>query len=182
MTRRLREVSDSNFYLSWAYHTEITAHCLLGHFGAAESLLSTGRADDRVDSGNLIAAAAYLEAHQGHIEETKKLLDQALHREWQDALFVTRLVEAAFRVGKPEIASALLKRALTTRAYLPMALRLEHGCHPLLDQDEFSPRKAPMTLIWPLEAPMIDRKRFALFEDVRIKSGRPDGTSLLETV
>jgi len=182
VTRRLREVSDADFYLSWAYHTEIAAHCLLGNFDAADDLLSTGRADDRVDSGNLIPGAAYLEAHLGHIEETKKLLEQALHRHWQDTLFVTRLVDAAFRVGEPEIASALLNRSLTTSSYLPVALRLEHGCHSLLDQNEFGPRKAAMTLIWPLEAPMIDPARFALFEDVRIKSGRPDGTSLLEKV
>jgi len=184
VTRRLREVSNSDFYLTTAYHNEIIAHCLLGNFGAAEELLSTGRRDDRIDSANLLIAAVYLEAYRGRIKETKEHLEQALLQPLHELLFATRLVEAASRVGEPELGLAILNKSLspTARKYLPIALRLEHGCHFLLDRDEFGPRKASMTLIWPLQAPMIDEARYALFEEVRIKSARPDGTGVLEKV
>jgi hypothetical protein len=58
-------------------------------------------------------------------------------------------------------------------------MRLVHACHPLLDQEKFGPRKIAMTLVWPLQAPMIDEARFALFKEVRIESGRPEGTDIL---
>jgi hypothetical protein len=36
-----------------------------------------------------------------------------------------------------------------------------------------------MDLVWPLEAPMIDRERLALFHQVRIESGLPEGSDIL---
>ena len=57
--------------------------------------------------------------------------------------------------------------------------RLPTDGQGLLDMEGFGPRKAAITLIWPLQAPMIDEARYALFEDVRIKSARPEGTDIL---
>jgi hypothetical protein len=55
----------------------------------------------------------------------------------------------------------------------PMLVRLDPELHPLLDEPPFAPRRRDLALVWPLEAPMIDAVRFALFREVRIESGRP---------
>ena len=36
-----------------------------------------------------------------------------------------------------------------------------------------------MTLVWPVEAPMIDRTRLRLFKEVRIGTGTPEGSDVL---
>jgi hypothetical protein len=56
--------------------------------------------------------------------------------------------------------------------------RLDPELHSLLDHEPFAPRRAAATLVWPLEAPMIDAARHALFREVRVESGIPQGSGV----
>jgi len=56
--------------------------------------------------------------------------------------------------------------------------RLDPELHPLLDRPAFGPRRMDVTLVWPLEAPMIDPARHALFKEVKIESGMPQGSDV----
>ena len=38
----------------------------------------------------------------------------------------------------------------------------------------FAPRRMDETLVWPLEAPMIDAARFRLFREMKVESGLPE--------
>jgi len=84
---------------------------------------------------------------------------------------------AALMIGEPEIALRLVTRPLF-KDLGHTFLRLEPTLHPLVDQAPFAPRKSAMTLVWPLEAPMIDRARFRLFKEVKIESGIPEGSEV----
>jgi hypothetical protein len=59
-----------------------------------------------------------------------------------------------------------------------MILRLESKMHPLLDYEPFAPRRMDRTLVWPLEAPMVNPAVFRVFKDVRIESGLAEGSDL----
>ena len=56
--------------------------------------------------------------------------------------------------------------------------RLDPELHPFLDRAPWAPRRLDVTLIWPLEAPMIDAARHALFKEVKIESAMPQGSDL----
>jgi hypothetical protein len=60
----------------------------------------------------------------------------------------------------------------------PCIARLSPEVHALLDRAPLAPRRWDATLVWPLESPMIDPVRFALFREVRIESGRPQGSDI----
>ena len=60
-----------------------------------------------------------------------------------------------------------------------MAIRRDEFLHPVLELEAFEPRHSAMGLVWPVEAPMIDRTRLRLFREVRIESGMPEGSNIL---
>ena len=70
-----------------------------------------------------------------------------------------------------------LRKSLTE--YPPVLARLIDLLHPLLDLEPFAPRRSKLGLVWPVEAPMIDRTRLRLFREVRIESGTPEGSDVL---
>ena len=63
--------------------------------------------------------------------------------------------------------------------FTEVLIRLEPLLHPLLDLEAFAPRRSELELVWPVEAPMIDRTRLRLFREVRIESGMPEGSNIL---
>ena len=87
----------------------------------------------------------------------------------------SRLELVEYGTQKAEIAVAAME-SMTFRKVSQITIRLDHACHPLLDREQFQPRVSPLTLVWPLQAPMIDEARFRLFKEVRIESGRPEGS------
>ena len=178
VSRRLQELSESDFYLSNAYVAEIETHIQVGNLDAAGDALSTALSDDRIDPANMTAVAGHLETCRGHLEEARRLARRAVQRYESNIQALAAIVDTAFRLGEPELAITAVGNSLD-KTFFPVIFRMVHGCHPLLDRAEFGPRKAPTTLIWPLQAPMIDEARYALFEDVRIKSARPGSTDVL---
>ena len=71
-----------------------------------------------------------------------------------------------------------LERDVGSISSCPIMARLDPELHPLLDHAPHAPRRMDATLVWPLEAPMIDRGRFRLFREVKSESGLPEGTDL----
>ncbi len=134
------------------------------------------------DPGNLTAFRALLAVKSGDREEAAQLLEEALDPARTKTLNLGGIASAAvtaFELGKPERAVELLHRRLSRRL-APVMVRLEPALHPLLDLPAFAPRRSPLTLVWPVEAPMIDPARLALFKEVKIASGTPGGSSVLD--
>jgi len=123
------------------------------------------------------AFEANIAARLGRTEEARKLVHEldALSGLAAGALIVGPA--AALMIGEPEIAMRLVSRPLF-KDLGHTFLRLEASLHPLLDHAPFAPRRRDATLVWPLEAPMIDRARFRLFREVKIESGVPEGTEV----
>ena len=90
---------------------------------------------------------------------------------------LTFLGSAACRIGKPELALPFLTRRML-KDLAPTIIRVLPELHVLADHEPFAPRRWDVTLIWPLEAPMIDPASFALFREVHIQTGVPKGSTL----
>ena len=54
------------------------------------------------------------------------------------------------------------------------SIRMDLDLLPLADEAPFAPRRMDETLVWPLEAPMIDAARFRMFRDMKVESGLPE--------
>jgi TolB-like protein/Flp pilus assembly protein TadD len=135
--------------------------------------------DQGADPGNLAAYEALVAASLGQREEARRHLDAALATPNLHAGGVSAAAQTALELGETEVAVELLRRRLTIRL-APMIVRLEPSLHGLLDHSAFAPRRSSLTLTWPVEAPMIDPVRLGLFKEVKIASGTPGGSSVLE--
>ena len=85
---------------------------------------------------------------------------------------------AALRMGQKDQAIQMLRRHMEG-AFGQTLLRLDPQLHPLLDQEPYAPRRWDATIVWPLEAPMIDPAIYAVFREVRIESGLLDASEVL---
>ena len=72
-----------------------------------------------------------------------------------------------------------MEQMARTGHYFPTMPRLFDGCHPLLGQPPCAPRKSPLTLVWPAQAPMVPESLLGLFKRICIESGKPEGTDIL---
>jgi hypothetical protein len=88
------------------------------------------------------------------------------------------LAGVSHRLGEPEEAVRLLQRRSMVD-YVAILARLDADLHGLLSLEPLAPRKLDAVLVWPLEAPAIDAARHALFREVRIESGLPQGSDVL---
>jgi tetratricopeptide (TPR) repeat protein len=177
VSRRIRDLTAEVFYVTASFVYEIKAHVQLGNIDAAErtyaAALEAGAEADR-----LLAMKGLVAAHAGRIEEAREILRQI---EGQTQFHVGNppaIAATALRLDEPETAIRVLER-VPDPEIISMAARLNVECHPLLDRPPLAPRKSPLTLVWPLQAPMIDEARFSVFKEVRIESGRPEGTDVL---
>jgi hypothetical protein len=123
------------------------------------------------------AFEAYIAARLGRTEEARVMVREL---DTMTGLAAGALIvgpAAALLIGELEIALRLVSRPLF-KDLGHTFLRLEPSLHALLDHAPFAPRRRDATLVWPLEAPMIDRARFRLFKEVKIESGIPEGTDV----
>ena len=120
---------------------------------------------------------AHLAARADRFDRARQLLDEFSTSTNLNLFGIVFGAAAALRVGDVERAIGLMTRRLIDRG-AQMLVRLDPILHPLLDHAPFAPRQCPLTLVWPVEAPMIDRSRLPLFQEVRIESGTPEGSDL----
>ena len=90
---------------------------------------------------------------------------------------LSMLASVCARLGEFDRAARFLGRKVTLE-FRPLIARLDPELHALLDHEPLAPRRGAATLVWPLEAPMIDASRHALFREVRIESGIPQGSGV----
>ncbi|MEZ4650458.1 MAG: protein kinase [Candidatus Eisenbacteria bacterium] len=178
LIRQARVWADAHFSLTILTTFEFRTRLELGDPEEADRVLGRALADERVDSEHLWPLRAQLYARQNRVEEARELLREASIAPSRYFLMAP-VVEAAFRLNEPDLATTAIQYSRTIDRIQPMVFRLESPCHPLLDRAEFGPRVCPWTLTWPLQAPMIDEARFQLFREVKIESGRPRGSELL---
>jgi serine/threonine protein kinase/Tfp pilus assembly protein PilF len=173
---RVRTLSSDTFYITASYLLRAWAHLQRGELDAAEQAVHEG-AGDGADSTNLMAVEAMLAARRNRLEEAGRILRGIKDSTTLAAGTVSVAAGAAARVGDPELAARFLDHVRWTRMG-PVMVRLDPELHPYLDRAPWAPPRLDVALIWPLEAPMIDPARHALFKEVRIESGMPQGSDL----
>jgi serine/threonine protein kinase len=176
VARHLRKLSDDLFYVTAGYNLQAWAHLGHGDLAAAERTLRDGIAD-RADADNMRAVEVAVAARAGRKEDASRLLEEVGKASRMGPGAIAMAASAAIRLGKLDLAERLLDRKFI-RDFVAWIVRLDPELHPLLDRERFAPRRAASTLVWPLEAPMIDAARHALFREVRIESGIPLGSDL----
>jgi TolB-like protein len=179
VARKARGMSDSGFYVNGSYVQQIMMHLLRGDAAAADETVGTATDDDAVEKEGLVPAQALVAAHAGRIDEARKLLAGIPEKMFANPNVEQCLVGAAVRVGEPDLALRALDLQPSNQIFLHVLYRLNPDAHAILDREPLAPRKSPLTLVWPLQAPMIDEARFALFRGVRIESGKPEGSNIL---
>ena len=176
LATRLRTMSSDTFYVTVSYVARAWAYCCQGDIPAVEQMVREGHADG-ADTANMRVVEAMLAARGGRHDEALRLLREVKDATNLGAGSVTLASGAAARVGDLELAARFVEK-LRVALMTPTMTRLDPELHPLLDRAPFAPRRWDVTLIWPLEAPMIDAARYALFKEVRIESGMPQGSDL----
>jgi TolB-like protein len=174
--RHLRKLSDDPFYITAVYALQAWTHLDRGDLAAAEQTRRDGLTDG-ASPENMRAIEVAVAARAGRKEDATRLLEEIEKSPRMGPGALAMGASAAIRLGKPDLAEQLLDRKFI-RDFLPWLVRLDPELHPLLDRARFAPRRASVTLVWPLEAPMIDAARHALFREVRIESGMPQGSDL----
>ena len=176
LATRLRTMSTDTFYVTVSYVARAWAYFCQADLPAVEQMVREGRADG-ADTANLRAVEAMLAVRGGRPDEALRLLREVKDATNLGAGGVTLAGGAAARVGDLELAARFVEK-LRVSMMTPTMTRLDPELHPLLDRAPFAPRRWDVTLVWPLEAPMIDPARFALFKEVRIESAMPQGSEL----
>jgi len=174
--RGLRKLSDDPFYITAVYALQAWTHLDRGDLAAADQTRRDGLADG-ASPENMRAIEVAVAARAGRKEEAGRLLEEIEKSPRMGPGALAMGASAALRLGKPDLAAQLLDRKFI-RDFVALLVRLDPELHPLLDREPFAPRRAPVTLVWPLEAPMIDAARHALFREVRVESGMPQGSDL----
>ena len=151
--------------------------CQRHEFERLEQCVRDAREAD-AEPANLAMLEAYLATRADRMDLAKRLLAQSAGSSLLSFGALGFGAAAAFRAGEVDRAIELFRRPLVVDAS-PVIMRLEEQLHPLLDLEAFAPRRASFDLVWPVEAPMIDRARLRLFRSVRIESGTPEGSDVL---
>jgi serine/threonine protein kinase/tetratricopeptide (TPR) repeat protein len=170
--RSLRGDSKNVMNVTAAHLLEIEIRLRVGDLEAAEATareaVAAGARPDQLRAFEVLLAA-----RRGRLAEARAMLREMEEVPGLVAGPVLALALTAIATGQPEVAVRVLGRPAVDET-APMHIRLDPELHALLDAPPFAPRRMDATLVWPLEAPPIDRARFRLFREVRIESGLPD--------
>lgn len=177
LTDRVRSLSSERFYVTHVHMQRAMLRALRHQPHELERCLQEGR-NDGAEASNLAMLEAYLAACTDHPEAARRLLEESADSNHLNFGGITFAAMASLRVGQPDRAVGIMQRRVFAE-YAPTIMRLNDLLHPLLDLEPFAPRRSKLALVWPLEAPMIDRTRFRLFREVRIESGMPEGSDVL---
>jgi len=174
MAERIRELSEEPVYVTGSYLLRIQVACQQGDVEKAKELLEAARKEKEYP-GLLDPPRAYVAILDERVEEGRQLLSTPPIS--NNPISSAFYVGGAFRIGQPELAEKAMD--LATRSFLSVVARLDLKMHPLLDRKLLAPRRCDQTLVWPLQAPMIDETRFSLFKRVVVESARSTGSNIL---
>jgi hypothetical protein len=173
---RTRELSSQPIYKAASYVLAAWAHLWRGDSSAATHVVREGRAAE-AHPDSLRCIEAFVAARTGDLAGAKRLVaeveDSPVLR-WE----ITMLSAVVALVGDLDHALAIINMTPTEVA---VSARVIPDMHPLADHPSLAPRRWDQTLVWPLEAPKIDAARYALFKEVRIETGIPQGSDIRAT-
>ncbi len=173
---RVRRLTSESFYVSAVHTVRATIHMQRGDLDAAERTVAAGRADGaRAIEMRVVEAA--IAARRGRHAEARALVAEFLDQPGISMGGIQSLAETALRLGDAAAAVALIGRPVA-REMAPTLARLQPDLHALLDLAPLAPRRSEATLVWPLEAPMLEASVHRAFREVRIESGLPDASGV----
>ena len=170
----LWQMTSAPFYITAACTMRAWVHVSRRDLAASEQELRDGRAAGALGA-ELRAVEAMNAILAGRLDEARRLVAESESGPAIGAGGLMLAASAAARLGETERALRFLARPLV-RDMAGVLARLEPELHPLLDRAPLAPRRSDLPLVWPLEAPMIDAARHALFREVRIESGLAPGS------
>ena len=168
---RIRRLSDEAFYVSSLHGVRAACHLQRGDLPALERTIREAIADG-VDPTSVGAMEAALAAARGDLDGARRRIDQLESATGCTAGTVLMLAGVMLRLEEPARAAKVLARPIVGNLSQIFA-RVDPTLHAILDHPPFAPRRSPLALVWPLEAPMVDPRVHALFREVRIESGLP---------
>jgi len=175
----LRRLTSEPIFVTVAWVLRTWVHLTAHDSMAADRAIRAGY-EEGAEPLNLRAMEALLAATQERREEATSRLSELEAAPRLHALAPTMIAISAAYLRLEDLESALRWATKPlVRHVMPTFARLVPELHPLLDHPPLAPRRREITLVWPLEAPTIDATRHALFRDVRIESGIPQGSDLL---
>ena len=172
----IRRVTDQTFYVGTVHMERARLLLRRGDTAGARACLGDAAADG-VWEQDLLAIQAGLAACENRTEEARQLVARLGAIDGLKASNISLASVAAVRVGDLEAAANFYKRLLMWDL-APTILRINPELHQLLDRAPFAPRQRDVTLVWPLEAPMLEPSVHALFREVRIESGLVPGSGV----
>ena len=175
--RRVRELSSSKLFVTGAHALQCWVLALRGDPAGARRALSDAAADG-ADRSMLDAFEAWLAVREGRLDAARALVETVERDDWLGVFPRILAGSVLVRLGEMERARRMFSE-VALRGFSSCLIRMTPDVHPLLDHEPFAPRRMAATLVWPLEAPMIDAARHRFFREVRIESGRPEGSDVL---
>ena len=172
-SQRIRKLTNARWYVTTSYGLDAQVHLQRGDLAAAEKSMRDGLAQG-ANTQDMQAIEAMIAAKSGRMDEARVLLARLDQIPGLTAGSLQVAAGAALRVGDRDWRFAC-SDVRSCDDLAPAVARLDPDLHGVLDLAPFAPRRWDVTLVWPLEAPMIDAACFALFREVRIESGRPAG-------
>ena len=168
---RVRALSDEVFYVTGVHILRAMSHLRRGDLDAAERAVQDAAADG-ADAPNLRVIQTAIAVRRGRVEEARQALTELEDLTGLALGSIYLLARVAMHLREVERAIRLLSCPVAGASANTM-IRLDPELHGVLDHPPFAPRRSDHTLIWPVEAPMMDPRCVAVFRDVRIESGRP---------
>ena len=171
--RRVREVGSGPFYHTVSTIASGILEVRRGHLEAAKEDLALSR-EVEWNPQNSTCLEAAIAAREGQLDRARELVQGMDETRGLGVGSVVAAASVAIRLGDLDLADRIVSTRRNVVA-MPITVRLYPELHPLLELPKFAPRVLGTTLVWPLEAPMIDATRFSVFREVKIESGLPEG-------
>ena len=157
--------SALNFYIVGARIMSAAAHLMLGDDEAALNEI------EGVDTGNPMGinvnvVRAAVVGRRGDKAEAARQVDRAMESAQMGAYTLILAAGVQVAAGRLDRARSLLNHPIV----IPALIRLSPELWPLLDEPPFAPRRSPLTLVWPKEAPPPPAGMDQLFQEIRFES------------
>ena len=172
IAQRVLKADDAPFYITGAFALRMMVASRRGDTAQIAQLSREALAAG-AQPANIAPFAAVADAIEGRHPEARKVVEECLEDPTIAFGALMAAASLAIRIGDLDMAARLmLRQALKDLANA--TVRLDADLIALADHPAFRPRRMDVTLVWPLEAPMIDATRFRLFRDMTVESGLPE--------
>ena len=173
---RILQLTQEKFYVTAVYMSRAWGCVRRGRLEDLERAVADGRAAG-CEASHLALAEAFLAARADDPTRAHELLRSAGTSRELGLSGMLFGVATAMRLGQMETAVEFMKRQVVGDL-APYMIRLEPRVHPLLDFEPFAPRRSELTLVWPLEAPMMPPAVHGVYREVRIESGLAEASDI----